>query len=154
MIEMYIDGASRGNPGMAASGFVVLGSDGNEVYRHGRALGRRTNNFAEYTALIDALRYVFEESEKGSSNHAAGYMEDVVVFSDSELLVRQMNGHYRVRSSLLKPLYREAKSIIKKMSNVRIEHVRRERNKTADRIVNMVLDGESIPGNGNDAGCA
>jgi len=136
VLEVYIDGASRGNPGTAAAGFIVIHPGGEEPYRHGRVLGRQTNNFAEYTALLDALRYLNDIKRLSA--------EDIIIHSDSELLVRQLNGTYRVRSSRLKPLYEEAKRMLAGRKNIRITHVNREKNREADRIVNVVLDGGDV----------
>ena len=130
-----IDGGSRGNPGPAAWGVAVL--DGPDLSSRGRAggLGRATNNVAEYTALVEALGMAAE-------NEA----DEVEIFADSELIVRQILGSYRVKHPDLKPLYAEAMRKIRAFRSFRITHVRREQNKAADRLVNQALDQELAPG--------
>ncbi|MBN2325272.1 MAG: ribonuclease HI family protein [Spirochaetes bacterium] len=132
MIEVYIDGGSRGNPGDGAVGYVVL-KDGDEAYRYGEKIGRCTNNVAEYSALIGALEYL--------KKTASGGGEPVIVYSDSELLIMQMTGRYRVKSGMLKPLHGRAAKLLEEMKDVRLVHIGRVKNKTADWIVNRVLDG-------------
>lgn len=104
--------------------------DGIELYRFGKQIGRCTNNVAEYSALIGVLEYL--------TSMAAG--GPVVVYSDSELLVMQMTGRYRVKSGTLKPLYEKARELLKEMKDVRLVHIKRDKNKNADWIVNRVLD--------------
>ena len=130
MIEAYIDGGCRGNPGNGAVGYVVL-EDGTELYRFGKKIGRCTNNVAEYSALIGVLEYLKTIPAAGGST---------TIYSDSELLVMQLTGKYRVKSDTLKPLYGQALKLLKEMKDVRLVHIRREKNKTADWIVNRVLD--------------
>ncbi len=125
----YIDGASRGNPGKAAYGVRVLDPRGREVARFGRYLGRATNNHAEYQGLIAALRWAVEQG--------VGALQ---IRSDSELLVRQMQGRYRVRSPTLRPLYQRARELAGRIALLQIEHVGREDNAEADSIANEVLD--------------
>lgn len=124
------DGGSRGNPGPAAWGVVVLDGDGQVIGEHSGTLGRATNNVAEYHGLIEALELA----------HRAG-AESVELLADSELIVRQINGSYRVRNSALKPLYERAMERIRAFRRFRIDHVRREHNREADRLVNAALDG-------------
>lgn len=123
------DGGSRGNPGPAAWGVAVLDPAGECLERHGGALGRATNNVAEYHGLLAALRLAVE---RGAA--------DVRLFADSELIVKQLHGTYRVRHPDLQPLYRQARGLIARLRSFAIEHVRRERNKDADRLVNRILD--------------
>lgn len=132
MLTAYIDGASRGNPGDAAYGVRVCDADGNEVARFGGYLGRQTNNFAEYRGLIAALEWAGEQS-----------VEALRVRSDSQLLVRQMQGRYRVKSASLRPLWEEANELAQGLALFRIEHVRREHNVEADSMANEVLDGRA-----------
>lgn len=124
-----IDGGSRGNPGPAAWGVAVLDEDGHLVEAHSGALGRATNNVAEYRALLEALSLA---GRRGAAQ--------VEILADSELVVRQINGEYRVRHPDLKPLYLEAVRRIRKLGSFRIHHVRREQNQEADRLVNVALD--------------
>ncbi len=124
-----IDGGSRGNPGPAAWGVAVLDASGACIEGHGEPLGRATNNVAEYRALIGAL----DLAERRGARR-------VEIRSDSELLVRQIEGRYRVRHPVLKPLHAEAMRRIDRFDSFRIVHVRREDNRDADRLVNRVLD--------------
>ena len=126
----YIDGGSRGNPGIAGYGVDVQDESGATVSSLSENLGIRTNNFAEYSALIGALRYAL----------ANGY-EGLRAYADSELMVRQINGIYKVKSPDLQPLYREAKALISKLKSFSIHHVPREQNREADRLANLAMDG-------------
>jgi len=128
-LRIHVDGASRGNPGDAGFGVHVTDPDGEvvaELYGH---LGRATNNVAEYQGLVHALRWA----------HAQG-ARSLEIFSDSELLVRQMGGRYRVKNPKLQPLYREASELVARFERVRLEHVPREQNKEADALANRALD--------------
>jgi len=124
-----IDGGSRGNPGLAAWGVAVLGENGTAVEGHAGVLGRATNNVAEYHGLLAALRLAAERDAR-----------DVEIRADSELIVRQVRGVYRVRHPDLQPLYAEAMRLVARFRSFRIEHVRREHNREADRLVNVALD--------------
>src|SRR6185436_13380043 len=126
----YIDGGSRGNPGIAGYGVDVQDESGAPVASLSENLGIRTNNFAEYSALIGALRYAL----------ANGY-EGLRAYADSELMVRQINGVYKVKSPDLQPLFREAKALISKLKSFSIHHVPREQNREADRLANLAMDG-------------
>lgn len=123
------DGGSRGNPGPAAWGVVVLDAEGNPVEGHAGTIGRATNNVAEYTALLEALALA---KEAGA--------DEVELRADSELVVRQMNGAYKVRHPDLIPLHAEAKRRASAFARFAIGHVRRGENKAADRLVNKALD--------------
>jgi ribonuclease HI len=125
----HVDGGARGNPGPAGFGVFIEDQHGKPVAEFSRYLGHRTNNFAEYSGLIAAISYALEHQ------HPA-----LRVLSDSELMVRQMNGVYRVRSPELRPLYEEAKRLSRKLQWFRIEHVRREKNAEADRLANEAMD--------------
>lgn len=124
-----IDGGARGNPGPAAYGVVVRNSKGEVLAELSDYLGLQTNNYAEYSGLLAALEYAVGEKHLS-----------LKVFSDSELLVRQMQGRYKVSNAALQQLFGRAQSLVKKLQNFSIEHVLRERNKEADRLVNKVLD--------------
>lgn len=126
---MYVDGGARGNPGPAAAGYVVYDESMREVHRDGSFLGITTNNFAEYTAVIVALEYCRRRCPNCR----------VELYSDSELVVRQMSGRYRVRSESLKPLFTRACALVRKLG-ANVSHIRREENKAADSIVNQTLD--------------
>jgi probable phosphoglycerate mutase len=124
-----IDGGARGNPGPAAYGVVVRNARGDLLAELSDYLGLQTNNFAEYSGLLAALEYA-----------AQARYQSIKVLSDSELLVRQMQGRYKVNSPGLKPLFDKARRLVDKFHVFAIEHVLRERNKEADRLVNKVLD--------------
>ncbi len=128
-LVLFADGGSRGNPGPAGAGAVLLDAQGNTVAELSRYLGRTTNNVAEYEGLIMGLKAALEH---GASRLA--------VRLDSELLVKQLNGQYRVKAPNLKPLYQKAQDIIKRFERVDIQHVRRELNKEADRMANQAMD--------------
>ncbi len=123
------DGGSRGNPGPAAWGVAILDEEGNCVAGHAGRLGHATNNVAEYHGLLEALKLAT----------AAGAQE-VSIRSDSQLIVRQIDGVYRVKHPDLKPLYAEARRLIAGFALFCLTHVGREENRDADRLVNAVLD--------------
>jgi ribonuclease HI len=127
-----IDGGARGNPGPAAYGVVIRDSKGALVGRLSDYLGMQTNNFAEYSALLAALEFAVREK-----------YPSLKVISDSELLVRQMQGRYKVHNPGLRELFARAQSLVRKLNQFSIEHVLRERNKDADQLVNKVLDERS-----------
>jgi len=124
-----IDGGSRGNPGPAAWGVAILDEHGERVEGHAGHIGHATNNVAEYRALLEALALAVEREA-----------DDVEIFADSELVVRQIQGRYRVKNASLKTLYAEAVRLIAGLRDFRIVHVRRENNKHADRLVNVALN--------------
>jgi len=125
----YIDGGSRGNPGIAGYGVAVQDESGAPVAGLSQNLGIRTNNFAEYSALIGALQYALSNEYDG-----------LRAYADSELMVRQINGVYKVKSPDLQPLFREAKALISKLKSFSIHHVPREQNREADRLANLAMD--------------
>jgi len=124
-----IDGASRGNPGPSAYAVVIRDPAGHVVLELAKRLGRETNNVAEYYALLAALEY--------ATSQGIGALR---IRSDSELLVRQMQGRYRVKSADLKPLYERAGKLVRQLAYFAIEHVPREQNDDADRLANVALD--------------
>ncbi len=130
-----VDGGSRGNPGPAAWGVAVLDVDGRVVERHAGTLGRATNNVAEYNAVIEAL----ELARRARAT-------EVEILADSELIVRQLEGSYRVRNASLRPLFERARHLIRGIDRFRIRHVRRADNREADRLVNEALDREAETG--------
>lgn len=125
---IHIDGASRGNPGPAAFAYVIE-RDGVAAVEHAECIGDATNNVAEYTALVRVLE------------RAAPLGGRLLVHSDSELLVKQMNGEYRVKNEQLLPLYQQARRLCGSFDTVTIRHIRREKNQRADGLCNEVLDG-------------
>ena len=132
-VQIHIDGASRGNPGPAACGIVVESAQGERLKELALTLGRTTNNVAEYRALLAALEYAVQ----------AGY-RDVALYSDSQLLTRQILGEYKVKKPDLIPLHRRAKEMIARFESFSITHVPREENRQADRLANRVLDGGEL----------
>lgn len=129
MIVAYIDGGARGNPGPAGYGVRIETVDGAVVEELHGALGIATNNVAEYNGLLAALRWAVEHGER-----------DVRIRSDSELLVRQMKGEYRIKHPGLQPLAAKARLLMMELGRVTFEHVRREQNKDADRLSNVAMD--------------
>ena len=129
MITAYIDGGARGNPGPAGYGVRIEGADGSVLDELHGALGVATNNIAEYNGLLAALRWAVAHGETS-----------VHIRADSELLVKQMRGEYRVKNEGLKPLFLQACALIRQIGDVRFEHVRREFNKEADRLSNLGMD--------------
>ena len=130
--RLFTDGGARGNPGPAASAFVLEAEDGTVLEARGTAIGVATNNVAEYRALVDGLR---RASELGIS--------ELEVVSDSELLVKQMRGEYRVKNEVLRVLHRDASTLAGRIGRVTYTAVRREQNELADRLVNEALDSAS-----------
>lgn len=128
-IIVHIDGGSRGNPGPAAAGFVAKTPTGKKIEAKGFFLGKATNNVAEYTALVKALESI---KQIGA--------EQLMVFSDSELLVRQINGQYKVKSEQIRPLYQKAVELLENFKSWNIKHITRDKNKEADGLVNQSLD--------------
>jgi ribonuclease HI len=129
VLHLHIDGASRGNPGEAGFGIHVAAPDGGTAVGLYGYLGRATNNVAEYQALIHALRYALGRGARR-----------VRVFSDSQLVVRQIEGSYRVKHPDMLPLHAEAKALLARFEEARVSHVPRERNRDADRLANLALD--------------
>jgi ribonuclease HI len=129
---VYTDGAARGNPGPAAIGIVVLDDSGHTVYEASRALGVRTNNEAEYLALIAALQYLREIRAKEADFRL-----------DSELVVRQLNGQYKVKEPRLQSLHGQATMLLNVVPTHTIRHVRRAQNARADALANEALDAEA-----------
>lgn len=133
-LTIYTDGGARGNPGPAASGFVIFTESGELVTEQGVFIGNTTNNVAEYTALIRGLAVCLEN---GGTN--------ITVFSDSQLLVKQLNGEYKVRAPHLQPLYEAVKKAATEFVTIKYTHVRRENPGIvrADALVNKALDVEA-----------
>jgi ribonuclease HI len=128
-IKANIDGGARGNPGPAAYGVVIRDAKGEVVAELFDYLGIQTNNYAEYSGLLAALEFAVREKRLS-----------LKVLSDSELLVRQMQGRYKVKSPGLIDLYDRARALVRKLEHFSIEHVLRQYNKEADALVNQVLD--------------
>jgi ribonuclease HI len=128
MHTLYSDGGARGNPGPAAYGFVLM-KDGALLDFDARYLGEATNNSAEYNGLIAGIKLAIKHK-----------VEDITCYLDSELIVKQLNGEYRVKDKNLAVLYKEVVDMSSKFKTITFTHVAREFNAYADRLVNIVLD--------------
>lgn len=127
-LDMYIDGAAKGNPGPAGIGIVVCDDNGYVLKNIARCIGETTNNVAEYTALIYALQEaLILKSDK------------VRVWTDSELLYKQMQGDYKVRQEHLKPLFEQIKHLSKGFTSFEIRHISRNNNRGADKLANQAV---------------
>jgi ribonuclease HI len=131
----FVDGAARGNPGPAAYAVIVQTPGGSIEFQIGKYLGRATNNVAEYYALIGALDYAHSHR-----------IERLAVRSDSELLVRQMQGRYKVKSPDLRPLHERAQKMARALAHFDIRHIPREENSEADALANLALDATATVG--------
>lgn len=136
-VTLHVDGGSRGNPGPAACGVVVLDGNRRAVVEKGFFLGEQTNNVAEYQGLVRGLR---EAKEAGASA--------VDVVADSELMVKQINGQYRVKAQHLKPLFEQAMDLLSRFNTWTVTHTLREGNARADQLANLAMDkkGDVAPG--------
>ncbi len=130
--QLFTDGAARGNPGPASIGAVLKSPSGENVAEISEYLGETTNNQAEYRALLAGLRKALDLAVK-----------KIDVFLDSELVVKQLHGQYKVKHPDLIPLFEEVKSLLRKFSVIQVSHVRREKNKEADKLANLALDSRS-----------
>lgn len=130
-IVVNVDGGARGNPGPAAIGVVARDADGELLEERGEAIGRATNNAAEYRALLAGIEI--------AAAHGANELE---LIGDSELVVRQVEGRYKVKDATLRELHAEVKRALAGFDAWSIRHVRREANADADRLVNAALDGD------------
>ncbi len=122
-LVFYIDGASRGNPGESGVGIVMCDADKRKIQNYHKYIGRATNNVAEYLALIIALQEAIKVK-----------VREVTVYCDSELVVRQVNGRYRVKDDKLKQLYILAKNLIEYFKEFKLEYIEREKNQQADKL--------------------
>ena len=125
----HIDGGARGNPGPAGYGVFLEDQQGGEVARLSRYLGHQTNNFAEYSGLLAALEYALQHGHKA-----------LKVISDSELMVRQIQGQYKVKNPALKEMHQKAQAMIGQLEWFWIGHVLRSHNREADRLANQAMD--------------
>lgn len=128
-LVLYTDGAARGNPGPAGIGIVLTDMLGNELEARGEAIGNRTNNEAEYRALLRGL-------ELAAAHHAS----ELEVRTDSELMARQLRGTYQVKAANLKPLFVQAQKALARFRPISIRHIPREQNRRADALANEALD--------------
>lgn len=129
-LTVNVDGGARGNPGPAAIGVVVRDADGGVIEERGERIGRATNNVAEYRALLLGIEI--------AAAHGAGHLDLV---GDSELIVRQVEGRYKVKDATMRELHAKVKQALAGFDSWTIRHVRRESNAEADRLVNVALDG-------------
>jgi ribonuclease H / adenosylcobalamin/alpha-ribazole phosphatase len=127
--KLFTDGGARGNPGPAAYGYVLESDDGSVLAAHGEAIGTATNNVAEYRALVAGLEKALELG-----------VDELEVVSDSELLVKQMRGEYKVKNAALRDLSSQVASLARELGSVSYTAVRREHNELADQLVNEALD--------------
>ncbi len=127
-LTIYSDGASRNNPGEAGAGVYIL-MDGTPLEGLARYLGTTTNNIAEYTAAIMGLEFAVKQGA-----------QKVKLFADSELLVKQINGQYKVKNEGLKPLHGKVKELIAKIGSVEVQYIPRAQNKEADALANKAID--------------
>ncbi len=136
-IQVFCDGGARGNPGPAASAFLVI-KDGDVVMKEGKFLGKATNNVAEYSAVINALSYLAKNLSSASNE------SEILFYLDSELVVRQLTGIYRVKDKNLSALFLKVRNLEKEIGKKIIyKHVRRNENSEADLLVNVTLDENS-----------
>ena len=130
-VVLYVDGAARGNPGKAGIGVVLRDKRDKVIEEAGQYIGETTNNVAEYRALLEGLK-----------RSLARGVKRVEIFSDSELMVRQINGKYRVKSPSLLHLYIEAMKLLSSLTHWKIAHIPREQNSRADALANMAIDSQ------------
>ncbi len=128
-LTLYVDGASRGNPGPAAIGVIIKDQGDTTILKVSSYIGKTTNNQAEYTALATALR----EACKLGADH-------VDIRTDSQLMSEQIKGNYKVRNANIKPLFEEAKQLLTAFKSYSIDHIPRQRNSAADALANQALD--------------
>ena len=127
-IKIYIDGACSGNPGKAGIGAVFYDEKGQQICELSHYLGNATNNIAEYQSLISALK---KAKEIG--------LDNLFIYTDSELLARQINGFYKVRNENLKPLYKRAKEMLTNFKSIKVRHINRNENKYADKLAQQAI---------------
>ncbi len=139
LYTLRTDGGARGNPGPGGAGFVLEDESGAVVRRGGRFLGTVTNNQAEYAALAWGLETALDHG-----------VTRLRVCADSELVVHQMNGRYRVKNEGLKPLFARCQGLVRRFARTEIVHVRREMNAAADELANVAMDGRATVGDGVD----
>jgi ribonuclease HI len=132
LITAYFDGGARSNPGPAGYGVYIVGDQGEMIAEISGSLGIATNNVAEYHGLIAALQWAIDHD-----------VRQLAIKGDSQLIIEQMKGNYKVKNEGLKPLYLKAKLLVMQIGDVSFEHVRREHNTEADRLSNVGMDGNA-----------
>ena len=130
---IYTDGASRGNPGHASYGFTISDEKGNLLHEEGEYIGIATNNVAEYTAVLEALKHVKNKLAKEEPLR-------IELSADSKLVAEQLSGNYKVKAKHLKPIIEQIKILATKLGNVTYSHILRSQNTTADKLANQALD--------------
>ncbi|QQG43742.1 MAG: ribonuclease HI family protein [Candidatus Daviesbacteria bacterium] len=130
-LTVFTDGASRGNPGLAGFGFVITGENGQVIKKGYGFLGETTNNVAEYTAVLEAFKFIKDNFKD---------QHQIEVFADSRLIIEQLSGRFKIKSLHLRELFLQIKSLEENLSQVTYTHVRREQNKTADKLANLGID--------------
>ena len=133
MITAYFDGGARSNPGPAGYGVYIVDDQGQMIAELSGSLGIATNNIAEYNGLIAALQWAIDHD-----------LTQIAIKGDSQLIIEQMKGNYKVKNEGLKPLYLKARMLVMQIGDVSFEHVRREQNKDADRLSNVGMDGNAV----------
>lgn len=131
-LTIYTDGASRGNPGPASYGFTVSDESGNLLYEKGKFIGVTTNNVAEYTGALEALK--FARKEYGQDNL------EIKFYADSRLVIEQLSGRFKVKSAHLKPIINQIKELSSSISKITYFHIPRSQNSQADKLANLALD--------------
>ncbi len=132
-LTVFSDGASRGNPGKASYGYIIKNDFGVILHEEGKAIGLATNNFAEYSGVLSAFRFIDKKySERGDI--------EIAVYADSQLVVRQLAGEYKIKSRNLKDLYERVKELEEKFTKVTYKSIPRSQNFIADRLANQALD--------------
>lgn len=138
-LTIFTDGGSRGNPGPAAYGFSITNNENQELAGVGKYIGNNTNNVAEYSAVVEALKWVVGHRE------SLGDISGISFFMDSELICRQLNGQYKVKHPIMQEYFFTVQNLLKEINlPTTFTHVRRENNKRADALVNEALDRQSL----------
>lgn len=132
-ITIYTDGASRGNPGHASYGYLILAENNEVIHQEGKYLGIATNNFAEYSGVLSALSYLHQNIFTGKSM-------DIEIIADSKLVIEQLSGKYKIKSENLKPLIYQIKTLQQDLGQIKYTHTLRQNNKRADALANKALD--------------
>jgi ribonuclease HI len=135
VITAHFDGGARSNPGPAGYGVYIVDDGGNVLAELSGALGIATNNIAEYNGLLAALQWAIDHN-----------VDAITIKGDSLLIIEQMRGNYKVKHEGLKPLHMKARMLVMQIGNVKFEHVPREKNKDADRLSNVGMDGNGLAG--------
>lgn len=128
-LVIFTDGASRGNPGRASYGFTISDEKENLIYEEGKYIGITTNNVAEYTAVLKALKYAKKITSK-----------EITVYCDSKLVAEQLSGRFKIKAKHLKPIIEQIKILSLELGGVIFSHVPRSENMQADRLANLALD--------------